>query len=601
MVSPESKVTPPSKAKVSLDKISEGSESSRSVTVDSRKRIVNNDDESIKEELTEQIQEEISEAESYTDRSKSSALLKIPSSFKDDKLSPREDISVRSDQSPRDYSYTEDFNTDNVTSHKATSVHTLPNDNTDLQPRPSPRSITENIISEVISERLPSHAEDDESFIKPLENMKNIEYEESDVEPKSPPSTTKSDSRPSSAKSSSSIFDEDESERSEIEKRLRVTSPDKSVYSEEITTDESPMQTARAGESRIPGGVFDIDQLLGLESLPVDDDEETPLASPRDEEPPSTTEDERTEDYQDFIVGDRVQVTGPNGQRQSGTLKFKGRVKFASGIWAGVELESPDGRHDGTYDDGQRYFTCRPNHGVMVPANDLTNAPLPKMSPLRESDDFVRSSMDSVNTSADQDELNQVIRETDAKVRGFDQNGGDKDKLVDDITDDILVDLVEKEKNFVKGKTSPPVAPKPKKQNIVPNNSDVLMNGNANDLEKEIFAQKNNKHVNLTDRLVDSLLDDALTKMITTRNKQRSRGGEVGNNLIDFDNVEPQQKKADMSPSEELLDVMNKPDPSNVPSDVPLRPGSPLPGSKPKVPHQVRLSKGSSLGFLLPC
>ena len=515
-------------------------------------------------------------------------MLKIHNSLKDDKLSPRDDISLRSERSPRDYSYTEDFNTEDITSHKATSVRTLPTDHVDRQPRPSPRSITENVISEVISERLHSQADDDESFIKPLENIQtNVEYEESDIEPKSPPSTTKTDSRPSSAKSTSSIFDESESERSEIEKRLRVTSPDKSVYSEEVTTDESPMQTARAGESRIPGGVFDIDQLLGPETLPGDEDEETPLASPRDEEPPSTTEDERTEDYHDFTVGDRVQVTGPNGQRQSGTLKFKGRVKFASGIWAGVELESPDGRHDGTYDDGQRYFTCRPNHGVMVPANDLRNAPKMR-SPLRTSDEFVRSSIESVNTSADQEELNQVIRETDARVQGFEQEGDNKDKLVDDITDNILIDLVEKERNFVKVKTSPPVAPKPKKPNILQNGSDVIVNGNANDLEKEIFAQKNNKHVNLTDKLVDTLLDDALTKMISTRNKQRSRGGD--NNLIDFDDVQPQQNKVEMSPSDELLDVMNKPDPSNVPSDVPLRPGSPLPGSKPKAPQQVTSS-----------
>jgi CAP-Gly domain-containing linker protein 3/4 len=80
-------------------------------------------------------------------------------------------------------------------------------------------------------------------------------------------------------------------------------------------------------------------------------------------------------------VEDRVQVTGPNGHRQCGTLMFKGRVKFASGIWAGIELESPDGRSDGVY-DGERYFTCQPDHGVLVPANDMSNAPLPKMRSL---------------------------------------------------------------------------------------------------------------------------------------------------------------------------------------------------------------------------
>ncbi|CAG2241186.1 CEP350 [Mytilus edulis] len=243
------------------------------------------------------------------------------------------------------------------------------NDNIDLKPQPSPRSITENVISEVISEHVYSNVDDDESFIKPLNNVHNDnnEYDESDIEPKSPPSTTKTDSRPSSGKSISSFCEESESDRSEIEKKpTQITLPDKSP-------------------SMIPGGVFDIDQLIGPDQ-DFDEDEETPLASPRDEEPPSTTEDdERTEDFVNYTVGDRVQVTGPNGTRKCGTLMFKGRVKFAPGIWAGVELESPEGKNGGTYDDGQRYFTCRPNHGVMVPANDLSNAPLPKMRTSQES------------------------------------------------------------------------------------------------------------------------------------------------------------------------------------------------------------------------
>lgn len=109
-------------------------------------------------------------------------------------------------------------------------------------------------------------------------------------------------------------------------------------------------------------------------------------------------------------------------------------------------------------------------------------------------------------------------------------------------------------------------------------------------MEKEIFSQKNSKTLNLTDKLVNSLLDDALTKMITTRNKQRNRGGVV-NNLIDFDDFhEETQTKVHISPSEELLGVLNKPDSPIVPADVPQRPGSPLPGSKPKGINQNDLN-----------
>lgn len=559
---------------------------------------MNGDDDSIKEQITDQIQEEISEADSYSEKSKtSSGLLKIPKSPKSDGKSPRDDSSLKSDlKSPRDdFSYQDDFTEE---THKHTSVRTLPHsETTDLKPQPSPRSITENIISEVISEHVGSHADDD-SFIKPLSNIQdvNIDYDESDIEPKSPPST-KTDSRPSSGKSVSSFYDESESDRSNDIARLRLVSPDKSGYSEEVTTDESPMHTSRRGDAMMSGGVFDIDQLIGS-NQDEEEEDETPLASPREEEPQSTTEDERTEDFQDFTTGDRVQVTGPNGHRQCGTLMFKGRVKFASGIWAGVELESPDGRSDGVY-DGERYFTCRPDHGVLVPANDMSNAPLPKMrSPVRTSlDSLVRTSMESNlsgNTSGDQDELNKLILEADENVQTFDMTNDqeNQDILADKITNDILEDLVSEERNFMANKTAPPVAPKPNRQkdnSVVTNGSEsFLMNGNIEDFDEKIISPKNSKTINLTDKLVDTLLDDALTKMITTRNKQRNRGGEVPD-LINFNDFEEEKRedKIDMSPSTELMHVLNKPDQPVVPSDVPNRPGSPLPGSKPKGVNQV--------------
>ena len=587
---PQSKIP----TKISLDKISEGSESSKSqATFEAKKRIVNGDDDSIKEQITDQIQEEISEADSYSEKSKtSSGLLKIKSPKSDEK-SPGDDSSLKSDlKSPRDdFSYQDDF-TEDITTHKHPSVHTLPHsETTDLKPQPSPRSITENIISEVISEHVGSHADDD-SFIKPLLNFQNvnIDNDESDNEPKSPPST-KTDSRPSSGKSVSSFYDESESDRSNDIARLRLVSPDKSVYNEDVTT-ESPMHTIRRGDTMISGGVFDKDQLIEP-NQDEEEEDETPLASPRDEEPQSTTEDERTEDFQDFTVEDRVQVTGPNGHRQCGTLMFKGRVKFASGIWAGVELESPDGRSDGVY-DGERYFTCRPDHGVLVPANDMSNAPLPKM---RSLDSLVRTSMESNvsgNTSGDQDELNKLILEADENVQTFDMPNDQEnhDILADKITDDILVDLVSKERNFMANKTAPPIAPKPDRQkdSVVTNGSEnILMNGNIEDFEEKIISPKNSKTVHLTDKLVDTLLDDALTKMITTRNKQRNRGGEV-QDLINFDSFEEErpENKIDMSPSTELMHVLNKTDQPIVPSDVPNRPGSPLPGSKPKV-NQVKV------------
>lgn len=44
-----------------------------------------------------------------------------------------------------------------------------------------------------------------------------------------------------------------------------------------------------------------------------------------------------------FNVGDRVLVNG----LKSGTVRYTGRVQFATGIFCGVELDEPDGKHDG--------------------------------------------------------------------------------------------------------------------------------------------------------------------------------------------------------------------------------------------------------------
>ncbi len=50
---------------------------------------------------------------------------------------------------------------------------------------------------------------------------------------------------------------------------------------------------------------------------------------------------------------------------QSGVLKFCGPTKFASGIWAGIELDETAGKNDGSV-SGVRYFTCQQKHGMVL-------------------------------------------------------------------------------------------------------------------------------------------------------------------------------------------------------------------------------------------
>ena len=61
-------------------------------------------------------------------------------------------------------------------------------------------------------------------------------------------------------------------------------------------------------------------------------------------------------------VGQRVKV---QGKTSTGTIRFVGPTDFKDGTWIGVEMDEPEGRHNGTV-EGRAYFTCANAHGVMV-------------------------------------------------------------------------------------------------------------------------------------------------------------------------------------------------------------------------------------------
>ncbi|XP_063853491.1 nascent polypeptide-associated complex subunit alpha, muscle-specific form-like isoform X1 [Scylla paramamosain] len=69
-------------------------------------------------------------------------------------------------------------------------------------------------------------------------------------------------------------------------------------------------------------------------------------------------------------VGARVVVGGV----EPGTLRYLGRTAFAAGEWAGVELDLPLGKNDGSV-DGVIYFTCRSPHGIFAPLSRVAPAP----------------------------------------------------------------------------------------------------------------------------------------------------------------------------------------------------------------------------------
>ncbi|XP_033636643.1 CAP-Gly domain-containing linker protein 4-like isoform X2 [Asterias rubens] len=76
---------------------------------------------------------------------------------------------------------------------------------------------------------------------------------------------------------------------------------------------------------------------------------------------------------QGLRIGDRVYV----GDSKIGTLQFCGTTHFASGLWAGVALDEPDGKNNGSV-AGISYFECPSNHGIFAPLSKISKDGSPR-------------------------------------------------------------------------------------------------------------------------------------------------------------------------------------------------------------------------------
>lgn len=54
----------------------------------------------------------------------------------------------------------------------------------------------------------------------------------------------------------------------------------------------------------------------------------------------------------------------------SGVVRYIGTTRFATGTWVGIELCEQKGKNSGTV-DGEKYFSCEPNHGIFIRASRL--------------------------------------------------------------------------------------------------------------------------------------------------------------------------------------------------------------------------------------
>ncbi|XP_052737464.1 CAP-Gly domain-containing linker protein 1 isoform X1 [Bicyclus anynana] len=83
-----------------------------------------------------------------------------------------------------------------------------------------------------------------------------------------------------------------------------------------------------------------------------------------------------TEDTDSFIIGERVWVGGT----KAGQIAYIGETQFAPGDWAGIVLDDPIGKNDGSV-AGFRYFQCPEKRGVFSRLTRLTREPIASHAP----------------------------------------------------------------------------------------------------------------------------------------------------------------------------------------------------------------------------
>ncbi|KAM3874237.1 CAP-Gly domain-containing linker protein 1 [Diretmus argenteus] len=75
----------------------------------------------------------------------------------------------------------------------------------------------------------------------------------------------------------------------------------------------------------------------------------------------------------DFQIGEKVWVNG----NKPGCVQFMGGTQFAPGQWAGIVLEEPIGKNDGSV-AGVRYFQCEDGRGIFTRPSKLFRTALPE-------------------------------------------------------------------------------------------------------------------------------------------------------------------------------------------------------------------------------
>lgn len=299
-----------------------------------------------------------------------------------------------------------------------------------------------------------------------------------------------------------------------------------------------------------------------LDSKPDDQNEEdtdkTPVPTPREMVSSPVHDDVNTslistDPLADFSLGDRVCVMG----HKRGVLRFKGKVDFSPGIWAGVELDAEEGDSDGLY-EGKRYFTCSAGHGLMVHGSDILVAgeqmivDVSQRSEAKSPDESIVTDQDDSNIEDVTDEDKTVNLAPDTSMfHSTPVSSPHLQRLIiekpqatpvkkditivaDNITDHLTASLVEDSVKTIgqiaSKKTPPPTLPKPAVQTSYSPLSQTVTDLPNLTSPKTVASQERLPTQSATDKTTDgvmkSLLEEAITDILKVKRRKEASSNE---------------------------------------------------------------------------
>ncbi|XP_055063588.2 CAP-Gly domain-containing linker protein 1 isoform X2 [Misgurnus anguillicaudatus] len=120
----------------------------------------------------------------------------------------------------------------------------------------------------------------------------------------------------------------------------------------------------------------------------------------------SPTSNTAQEAAPDFSVGERVWVNG----NKPGQVQFIGGTQFAPGQWAGIVLDEPIGKNDGSV-SGIRYFHCEDLRGIFTRPSKLSRTPVAERDANGEQ---ASASKTSTSQATNQTSTSQATNQTSA-------------------------------------------------------------------------------------------------------------------------------------------------------------------------------------------